>query len=54
MTDERQKKTTDEYRNNYDAIFKKDKCCNQDCNQGRNCPNRLKEEKVISKGVLNN
>lgn len=23
MTDERQKKTTDEYRNNYDQIFKK-------------------------------
>ena len=25
MTDERQKKTTDEYRNNWDAIFKKPK-----------------------------
>jgi hypothetical protein len=52
MTDERQKKTTDEYRNNYDAIFKK--CCNQDCNQGRTCPNRSKEEKVIKNESLNN
>lgn len=25
MTDERQKKTTEEYRNNWDAIFKKQK-----------------------------
>ena len=25
MTDERQKKTTEEYRNNWDAIFKKPK-----------------------------
>lgn len=44
MTDERQKKTTEEYRKNWDAIFKKkdDKkeCCNHDCNQGRDCPNR--------------
>lgn len=60
MTDERQKKTTDEYRNNWDNIFKKKKtddyqdilsteecvlnaleeCCNQECNQGRNCPRR--------------
>ena len=47
MTDERQKKTTEEYRNNWDAIFKKkkDECCNHDCNQGRDCPNR--------KGVVN-
>lgn len=42
MTDERQKKTTDQYRNNWDNIFKKpqqekDKCCNHECNQGRNC-----------------
>lgn len=45
MTDERQKKTTDEYRDNWDNIFKKkeEKCCNQDCNQGRNCPNRKEE-----------
>lgn len=52
MTDERQKKTTEEYRNNWDAIFKKKateviqkdnrhhECCNHDCNQGRDCPNR--------------
>ena len=52
MTDERQKKTTEKYRTNWDAIFKKkiteviqkdnrhDECCNQDCNQGRDCPNR--------------
>jgi hypothetical protein len=43
MTNEKQKKTTDKYRNNWDEIFKKkkeeeDKCCNQDCDQGRNCP----------------
>jgi hypothetical protein len=59
MTDERQKKTTDQYRANWDEIFKKqitkviendnrhhpDECCNHDCNQGRDCPNR--------KGVVN-
>ena len=59
MTDERQKKTTEKYRTNWDAIFKKkpndyqdvlstedcvldalEQCCNQDCNQGRDCPHR--------------
>jgi len=38
---EKQKKTTNDYRNNWDKIFpKKEKCCNHDCNQGRNCPNK--------------
>lgn len=33
MTDERQKKTTDEYRNNWDAIFKKSQTKQQDNKQ---------------------
>ena len=43
MTDEKQKKTTEQYRTNWDNIFKKKedkKCCNHECNQGRDCPNR--------------
>jgi len=46
MTDERQKKTTEEYRSNWDSIFKKKKeehCCNQECNQGRDCPKRKEQ-----------
>ena len=32
-------KDREKFDSNWDAIFKK-KCCNQDCNQGRDCPNR--------------
>ena len=33
----------EQFSNNFDAIFGKKKekeCCNQECNQGRDCPNR--------------
>ena len=43
---ERQKKTTNDYRDNWDNIFKKP-CCvdgkDVDCEQGRKCPRRENE-----------
>ena len=40
-------KDMEQFDNNWDAIFKKKqdtKCCNHECNQGRDCPNS-KEKK---------
>ena len=38
-------KDREKFDSNWDNIFKKkeEKCCNQDCNQGRDCSNRSKE-----------
>jgi hypothetical protein len=40
-------KDQEQFDNNWDAIFKKKKvdeagCCNDNCNQGRDCPHRKK------------
>lgn len=40
-------KDREQFESNWDAIFKKkdtEACCNHDCNQGRDCPNRKEDD----------